>query len=149
MEPFGESVGGIFGPNGGPHNQHFLHSRVHERRPLALAAVAFVASCAAPPSTYEDVAQLPRDAQLVAFKAASPAEKAAMYRGHLARYAERPGLTPPQRAACLHAASLVTPSDYAPHDSPEWRSRTVDDSDVRGIRGAFGEEAPQVLYNLD
>jgi hypothetical protein len=117
---------------------------------FAAAALLFaLVGCGAQPTTYEDVARLPPDEQLAVFKAANPVEKAAIYRGHLAHYADRPGLTEAQRAACRHAASLISEVDYWPHDTPEWKARAADESDERGIREAFGDDAKLVLYSLD
>jgi hypothetical protein len=109
--------------------------------PLALV----FAACAAP----DDAPALPREDQLAAFKAAPAAEKVAMYRAHMLRVAARPGLTKAQRAAVMRAADEVEPADYGPHTPEDWEARTGPASYVGAIRDAFGDNAKDVLYNLD
>jgi hypothetical protein len=116
--------------------------------PAAALAVA-LAGCAESPHTYEEIVALPPDAQLVAFKACSPVEKAAVYRGHMLHVAARPGLTEAQRAAVMRAADEVEAADYGPHSQADWDARTGPESYVGAIRAAFGDDARLVLYSLD
>jgi hypothetical protein len=114
------------------------------------ALVLALAGCAGP-TTYDDVAPLPRDARLAAFVAASPTEKAAIYREHFTHLAARDGVTAAQRDALTRAATLVSPDWYvlAP-DAPGWAERVQAPRDEmeRLVRGAFGEEAARVMMTI-
>jgi hypothetical protein len=124
---------------------------MHNFNTVLIAAIAVALASCASPTSYEDVAPLPRDAQLAVFAAASPAEKAAIYREHLTRYAVRPTVTAAQRAALLRSAALVSPDWYSlTPEAPGWTERVKAPGDEmdRLMRSAFGEEAPRVMMAI-
>src|SRR4051812_38860595 len=94
------------------------------RRTTSTTALVLALAGCAGPTTYDDVAPLRRDAQLAAFVAASPAERAAMYPEPFPRLAAREGVTAMQRDALTRAAALVSPDWYtlAP-EAPGWAER--------------------------
>jgi hypothetical protein len=112
---------------------------------------ASVPSSSAHAITYDDVAHLSRKDQYAVFVASSPDEQAAIYAGHLAHYAELPGLTAGQRAAVERAATLVSSEWYAlTPDAPGWRERVEAPREEmeRLLRGAFGEQASRVMMTI-
>ena len=117
---------------------------------ITVLAVAALASCTEP-STYEGVARLPRNEQLAAFVAASPVEKAAIYREHFTHYAARPSVTAQQREALLRSAVLVSPDWYAlAPNAPGWAERVeVPRAEMeRVVRAAFGADASRVMMTI-
>jgi hypothetical protein len=121
-----------------------------QHRTLFAALALALASCAGPTS-YDDIAPLPREEQLAAFKAASPVEKAAIYRAHFTHFAARPGVTAEQREVLLRSAALVSPDWYAlAADAPGWAERVQVPRDEmeRVLRAAFGDEASRITMTL-
>ncbi len=126
---------------------------MHKHAAFAAAVLALsLASCAEPgPLTYEDVAPLTHQEQLAAFATASPAEMAAIYRGHFERVAERPDLTLAQHDAIERAAVLVSPQWYVPENADGQageRVRTEQAEAERLVREALGPNATRAMMMI-
>jgi len=94
------------------------------------------------PTTYDELARLPHEAQLANFAAAAPPKKALIYRGYFEHLAARRDVTTDQRKALLRSAALVSPEWYEPGES----SSRVEMN--RLLQAAFGEDAAWIIKTV-